>query len=241
MTQRLDKAVADKLNTTRSNAKQLIKKGEVCVNSKIVLSPDFKCGGGDLISVSGKILSNEEFIYIMMNKPKGVISASDGKGEKTVVDILPDEMKQRNLFPAGRLDKNTTGFMLITNNGEFAHEILSPKRHIKKTYIALLDKPLDKGVIMDFESGMTLGEEKLLPAKLTALNDEKTLAKVVISQGIFHQIKRMFKKHGIEVLELKRTKIGALPLDESLREGECRYITQNELEKIKDYNKQEDE
>ena len=231
---RLDKTIADKLNTTRSEAKQLIKKGEVSVNSKTVLSPDFKCCETDEITVSGKTLNTNEFVYIMMNKPKGVICASDGKGEKTVIDLLPEEMKIKNLFPAGRLDKDTTGFVLITNDGEFAHSILSPKKHIEKTYLALLDKPVDKSVIMDFESSMSLGEEKLLPAKLIIENEEKTLARVVIKQGIYHQIKRMFKKHGLEVLELKRTKIGSLPLDENLKEGESRYITQEELKQIKE-------
>ena len=230
---RLDKFTAEKLNITRSAAKSLIKSGEVFVNSKAVTSPDFKCGDDDEITVSGRTLSSEKFVYIMMNKPKGVICASDGRGEKTVIDLLPDDMKQKNLFPAGRLDKDTTGFVLITNDGDFAHSILSPKKHVSKTYLALLDKPVDSGVIMDFESGMSLGEETLLPAKLSAENEEKTLVKVVIKQGIYHQIKRMFEKHSLEVLELKRIKIGALPLDEKLKEGKCRYITQDELNQIK--------
>ena len=207
----------------------MIKGGEVFVNSKAVLSPEFKCDETDEITVSGKMLSAQEFVYIMMNKPKGVICASDGKEEKTVLDLLPEDMRVKNLFPAGRLDKDTTGFVLITNDGEFAHSILSPKKHAPKTYLALLDKPVDKSVIIDFESGMSLGEEKLLPAKLIIENEEKTLAKVVIKQGIYHQIKRMYKKHGIEVKELKRIKIGGLSLDESLSLGESRYISQEEL------------
>ena len=227
--QRLDKTISEKLNITRSEAKQLIKKGQVSVNSMVVSSPELKCGKNDEITVSGKRLSGERFVYIMMNKPKGVICASEDKNDKTVIELLPEDMMIKNLFPAGRLDKDTTGFVLITNDGEFAHNILSPKKHVEKTYIALLDKPLDSGVIMDFEKGMHLGEEKLLPAQLSAENDEKTLARVVIKQGIYHQIKRMFKKHGLEVLELKRTKIGALALDEGLKEGESRYITREEL------------
>ena len=157
--QRLDKIIADKLNITRAQAKQLIKSGEVSFNSQAVLSPDLKCSEEDEISVSGKKISSEKFVYIMMNKPKGVICASEGESEKTVIDLLPEGMRVKGLFPAGRLDKDTTGFVLITNDGEFAHNILSPKKHVKKTYLALLDKPLDKGVIMDFESGMNLGEE----------------------------------------------------------------------------------
>ena len=231
---RLDKLISEKLNITRSEAKKLIKKGEVFVNSSSSVAPEMKCGEEDEITVSGRRLLAEKFVYIMMNKPKGVICASEDESDKTVIDLLPKDMRIKNLFPAGRLDKDTTGFVLITNNGEFAHNILSPKKHVEKTYIALLDKPLDKSVIMDFESGMSLGEEKLLPAKLTAENEDNTLAKIVIKQGIYHQIKRMFKKHGIEVLELKRIKIGSLPLDETLKEGECRYINQEELKLIKE-------
>ena len=230
--QRLDKTVSEKLNITRSETKALIKSGEVKVNSEVITKAEYKCGENDEITVFGKALINDKFVYIMMNKPKGVISASDSEDEKTVIDLLPEDMRIKNLFPAGRLDKDTTGFVLITNDGEFAHSILSPKKHVSKTYLALLDKPLDKGVIMDFESGMTLGEEKLLPAELSAENEEKTLARVVIKQGIYHQIKRMFKKHKIEVLELKRIKIGSLPLDENLKEGESRYITKEELKQI---------
>jgi 16S rRNA pseudouridine516 synthase len=169
----------------------------------------------------------------MMNKPKGVISASNGNGDKTVVDILPDEMKRRGLFPAGRLDKDTTGFMLITDDGEFAHDILSPKNHIDKTYIATLDKPFNFAVKNDFESGMTLNGEKLLKAEVEAIDDDYTKAKVVLKQGLYHQVKRMFKKHGITVLELERTQMGDLPLDKSLKFGECRYLSKDEISLIK--------
>ena len=230
--QRLDKLLSEKLNISRSDAKKLIKKGEVEVNSLSAASPELKVGEEDEITVSGKRISSSEFVYIMMNKPKGVICASEDKSDKTVLDLLPEDIKVKNLFPAGRLDKDTTGFVLITNDGEFSHNILSPKKHVSKTYLALLDKPLDKGVIMDFEKGMSLGEEKLLSALVSARNDEKTLVKVVIKQGIYHQIKRMFKKHGITVLELKRIKIGNLALDEALSEGESRYITEEELKLI---------
>ena len=210
----------------------MIKAGEVTVNGKAVRSSDFKCSDSDIISVNSRNIDYKEFVYIMMNKPKGVISASEGKSEKTVIDILPDEMKRRGLFPAGRLDKDTTGFMLITDDGEFAHSILSPSRHIDKTYIATLDKPFDSDVINDFSSGMALGDERLLKAELGALNDERTLAKVVLRQGLYHQVKRMFKKHGITVTELKRIKMGGLALDETLSEGESRYITADELKLI---------
>ena len=122
--------------------------------------------------------------------------------------------------------------MLITDDGAFAHDILSPSHHIDKTYTAKLDKPFDDDVINDFKSGMTLGGEKLLKAEITPLNDECTIAEVVLRQGLYHQVKRMFKKHGITVVELKRTKMGNLPLDKTLKSGESRYIDENEVKSI---------
>lgn len=228
--QRLDKLISDKLNLTRSRAKALIKSGGVTVNGTAVLSCDYKCRDDDTVSANGKVLDTRQFVYIMMNKPAGVISASDGKGDKTVLDLLPDEMRRKGLFPAGRLDKDTTGFALITDDGNFAHRILSPKSHIPKTYIATLDKPIDDAVIRDFENGMTLGEEMLLPARLIPLSDNT--AEIEIRQGIYHQIKRMFQKHGITVTALTRTKMGALSLDENLEPGACRYLTLAEVDKI---------
>lgn len=169
----------------------------------------------------------------MMNKPKGVISAAKSADDVTVVDILPTEMKRKNLFPAGRLDKDTTGFMLITDDGAFAHDILSPKKHIDKTYIATLDKPFDSETVDDFENGMTLGGEKLLKAHIEAVDGDRRIARVVLKQGLYHQVKRMFKKHSLTVVELHRVAMGNLPLDENLAPGECRYLTKSEIDTIK--------
>ncbi len=229
---RLDKIISTQLNITRSQAKAVIKQGRVQVNGITAKTGDIKCFDDDLIRVDGKSIAYDEFVYIMMNKPKGVVSATYEKNDTTVIDILPEEMKRKWLFPAGRLDKNTTGFMVITDDGEFAHNILSPSHHIDKTYIATLDKPITDEVIKDFESGMLLSGEKLIEASIEAVNDEKTVAKVVLRQGLYHQVKRMFKKHGITVVELKRIKMGNLPLDENLKPGECRYITKEELKQM---------
>lgn len=230
--QRLDKILARELNITRSQAKAFIRQKRVSVNAQPALSADIKCSETDEIFIDGKAIDHNEHIYIMMNKPKGVISASSGNGEKTVVDILPEEFKRKNLFPAGRLDKNTTGFILITDDGTFAHDILSPKKHIDKTYTATLDKPFDENVKADFENGMTL-DRKLLSAEITAIDGDYRKAQVILRQGLYHQVKRMFKKHGINVLELERTAMGSLPLDQSLNYGECRLLTKDELERIK--------
>ena len=234
--ERIDKIISNELNIARSDAKSLIKSGKVFVNGVCEKSSSRKLDEEkDILNVCGKVVQYRKFVYIMMHKPKGVISSTDGRktNEKTVVDILPEAMKRKNLFPAGRLDKNTTGFVLITDDGEFAHKILSPKNHIPKTYIATLDKSFDADMIKAFAEGVTIGEDECLPAVLEAVNGDYKTAKVIIKQGMYHQIKRMFKKFGIEVVELKRIKMGKLALDEELDEGECRFLDEFELELIK--------
>lgn len=233
--ERADKIIARELNIGRSEARSLIKQGRVLMNGLPVKSYDEKFAEGrDTLTVDGRELQIRKFVYIMMNKPKGVISSTDGRktAEKTVIDILPADMKRKNLFPAGRLDKNTTGFMLITDDGEFAHRILSPKNHISKTYIADLDKPFTDETVKNFENGVTIGEDECLPALLEAAHGDRKTARVTIKQGMYHQIKRMFKKYSIEVLELKRIKMGGLYLDENLAPGECRYLDENEVKLI---------
>lgn len=218
--ERIDKILSRELNITRSQSKTLLRSGRVALDAKVITSGDLKCPDGCAISVDGELISNNKYVYIMMNKPKGVISAAKSADDVTVVDILPQEMKRKNLFPAGRLDKDTTGFMLITDDGAFAHDILSPKKHIDKTYIATLDKPFDSSVTADFENGMTL-------------NGDYHIARVVLKQGLYHQVKRMFKKHSITVVELHRVAMGNLPLDENLAPGECRYLTNDEINAVK--------
>ncbi len=210
----------------------MLKKGRVSVNGTVIKTADTKCADSDIVTVDGEQIAYSKFVYIMMNKPQGVISASDGKGEKTVVDLLPDSMKRRGLFPAGRLDKDTTGFVLITDDGDFAHSILSPSRHIDKTYVACLDNPITLQLIEDFRGGMELNGEKLLEAEVTPIDGDLTVCKVVLRQGLYHQVKRMFKKHGITVTALDRVKMGNLSLDSSLKPGESRYLTTEELDLI---------
>ena len=231
--ERIDKILSRELNITRSQSKTLLRSGRVALDGKVTTSGDLKCPDGCAISVDGELISNNKYVYIMMNNPKGVISAAKSADDVTVVDILPQEMKRKNLFPAGRLDKDTTGFMLITDDGEFAHDILSPKKHIDKTYIATLDKPFDSSVTADFENGMTLNGEKLLKAHIEPVNGDYHIARVVLKQGLYHQVKRMFKKHSITVVELHRVAMGNLPLDENLAPGKCRYLTNDEINAVK--------
>lgn len=235
--ERIDKIISSQLNITRNEARTLIKSKKVLLNGAPVKSSDEKADTEiDVIKVNGKEIAFKKYVYIMMNKPKGVISSTDGRktNEKTVVDILPDDMKRKNLFPAGRLDKDTTGFVLITDDGGFAHRILSPKSHIPKTYIAHLDKPFDDIVAKEFEIGVEIGGDVCMPAEIYAKDGDFSTAVVTIRQGMYHQIKRMFKKFGITVLELKRIKMGSLELDKNLAAGQCRYIENEEMHKFFD-------
>ncbi|MEE0982349.1 MAG: 16S rRNA pseudouridine(516) synthase, partial [Acutalibacteraceae bacterium] len=173
----------------------------------------------------------EKFVYLMLNKPKGVVSATNDRSQKTVVDLVPDELKKRNLFPAGRLDMTTTGFVLITDDGDFAHRILSPKNHIEKTYEARLAESVTEEQLRMVADGIVLKDgTECLPAKLKILEGgDNPLVEIKICEGKYHQIKRMFAAAGNGVIELKRTKMGNLSLDEDLAEGECRRLNEAEV------------
>ena len=233
--ERLDKLIASQGLLSRSDVKNMVKKGEVSVNGTVVKDSSLKVSYNDDIKIKGECLSQTEYIYIMLNKPKGVVSASEDKRDKTVVDILPDELKRKNLFPAGRLDKDTTGFSLITNDGDFAHRILSPAKHVDKTYIATVSDRIDFAKAKKaFADGVVLGDGTvLLSAHLELIDDnENQVFKVIIKEGKYHQIKRMFASLGTNVIELKRISIGGLVLDPALSEGEARVITEKELNMI---------
>ena len=175
----------------------------------------------DTVAVQGKELSLSMHIYLMLNKPKGVVSASEDKKLPTVVDLIPKELWRKGLFPAGRLDKDTTGFVLITDDGEFAHDILSPKKHISKTYHALVNGTITDEMVEGFAKGVTIGEDFTLPASLKKISSEEQgdWGEVILKEGMYHQIKRMFGAYGLKVLELKRVQMGKLPLDPNLEEG----------------------
>lgn len=213
----------------------MIKKGLVKVNGISVRDRGAKIDDEtDSVSVNGETLKNERFVYLMLNKPKGVVSATNDPKTKTVIDLVPDEYRGRNLFPAGRLDITTTGFVLITDDGDFAHRILSPKNHIEKTYEARLAEGVSERQLDEVARGITLKDgTECLPAKLCVLDQgENPLVEIKICEGKYHQIKRMFAAAGNGVIELKRTKMGGLPLDSSLNEGECRPLTPKEVELV---------
>ena len=232
MLQRLDKLISSQGTYTRKQAQQFIKDGLVKVDGVTVRDRGFHIDPEvSEVMLEGKAFTVERFVYLMLNKPKGVVSATNDKTQKTVIDLVPDELKKRNLFPAGRLDMTTTGFVLITDDGDFAHRILSPKNHIEKTYEARLAERTDEEQMHTVANGIVLGDgTECLPAKLRLLEDgENPLVEIKICEGKYHQIKRMFAAAGNGVIELKRTRMGNLSLDENLPEGECRRLTKDEV------------
>ncbi|MBO5420746.1 MAG: rRNA pseudouridine synthase [Clostridia bacterium] len=235
MQQRLDKLISSQGSYTRKQAQQLIKDGLVKVDGIIVRDRGFHIDPEvNAVTVDGKEFTVEKFVYLMLNKPKGVVSATNDRSQKTVVDLVPDELKKRNLFPAGRLDMTTTGFVLITDDGDFAHRILSPKNHIEKTYEARLAESVTEEQLDMVAQGIVLKDgTECLPAKLRVVEDgANPLVEIKICEGKYHQIKRMFAAAGNGVVELKRTKMGNLDLDETLAEGECRRLTEKEVMQI---------
>lgn len=235
MLQRLDKLIASQGRFSRREVQELIKNGAVKVNGITVRDRGAKSDDEkDIICVNGEQLDFQRFVYIMLNKPKGVVSATNDKNEKTVIDLVPKEFKGRNLFPAGRLDITTTGFVLVTDDGDFAHRILSPKNHIEKTYEARLAESVTEGQLEAVRNGIELKDgTKCLPAKVTVLADgEKPLVEIKICEGKYHQIKRMFAAAGNGVIELKRTKMGGVELDNNLSEGEFRPLTPDEVKLV---------
>ena len=229
---RLDKLLAHSGYGSRKEVKELIRKGQVSVNEVIVKDDDFKVDEvNDEVIVEGIIVDYQKFIYIMMNKPDGVLSATYDPKDPIVLDLIED-VPTRGLFPVGRLDKDSEGLLLITNDGKLAHELLSPKKHVDKVYYIEYSGELDKDVESKFNEGVILEDGyKCLPGKIELLEDNK--AYVTISEGKFHQVKRMINMCNGEVTYLKRVKFGPLDLDESLNEGEYRFLSNLELDSLK--------
>lgn len=232
--ERLDKIIASQGRFSRSEVKKLVKEGRVTLDGRAVKSSDVKADPDlSVICIDGENISYKKHIYLMLNKPKGVISATDDKSQKTVIDLVPEELFRQGLFPAGRLDADTTGFVLITDDGDFAHRILSPKNHILKTYHAILQRSVTDEDINAFKEGIELKDGTLcLEAQVRMIENEPPTAEIKIHEGKYHQVKRMFAALDNKVLELRRTKMGGLSLDKALSEGQCREITDEELRMI---------
>ena len=230
---RLDKYLCETGFGTRSQVKDLLKKGQVMVNGEVVKKPELKINETtDQILCQGEKASYQKNIYLMLHKPAGVVSATEDNREKTVLDLVRPEDRKNGLFPVGRLDKDTEGLLLLTDDGELAHRLLSPKKHVDKTYYAKIDGQVTEEHVKQFREGLDIGDEKkTLPAVLTILlSGPVSEIEVTIHEGRFHQIKRMFEAVGCKVTYLKRLSMGSLVLDETLPPEEYRPLTEAELE-----------
>lgn len=243
---RLDKFLADMQVGTRSQVKEYVRKGRIKVDGEVVNKSDIKIDEkSQNVSFDGQQIGYVEYEYYMLNKPAGVLSATTDKKAKTVVDLI--DSARKDLFPVGRLDKDTEGLLLITNDGKLAHELLSPKKHVDKTYLAHIKGHLPEDAVEKFKEGLELEDFTTMPAVLEILGtlegesgysgkdiadanremgEEVTTVKVTIQEGKFHQVKRMFAAVGCEVVYLKRISMGALVLDEGLKPGEYRKLSE---------------
>lgn len=227
---RLDKYLADMGAGTRSEVKSYVRKGRVKINGQVVKAPETKISAEDTVTLDEQIISYVKTEYFMLNKPSGVVSATRDKFTSTVVDLI-EEGKRKDLFPVGRLDKDTEGLLLITNDGELAHRLLSPKKHVEKQYFARVTGRVGEEDMEKFRSGIALEDFTALPAELKLISSDEETSEVLVTiyEGKFHQIKRMFEAVGKTVLYLKRLRMGKLVLDEALKPGEYRELTQEEL------------
>lgn len=230
---RLDKFLAEMGKGTRSEVKKYIRDGRVSVDGVIQLRPETKVYKGQEIRMDGQALLYESFKYYLMNKPAGLISATEDERQQTVIDLISDRGR-RNLFPVGRLDKDTTGLLLITDDGVLAHRLLSPRKHVAKVYRALVAGNLDQTDIQRFREGISVEEDwTTLPAELNILKaGRESLAEITIYEGKFHQIKRMFAAIGKPVLSLERIAMGPLRLPDDLGAGQYRPLTDTEYEAL---------
>ncbi|MCL2574596.1 MAG: rRNA pseudouridine synthase [Defluviitaleaceae bacterium] len=226
---RIDKLVSQYGFGSRKEAKAIFKLGVVTVDGEVVTNPQMRVDPEiSEVYVGDVLIEYEKYIYVMMNKPDGVISASYDEEEETVCDLLDESHQWHNLFPVGRLDKDTTGLIILTNDGGFAHRALSPKKHVEKVYVAKVDRELVEKDIKAFALGITLDDGyKTLPAVLEPMGELQ--ARVIIKEGKFHQVKRMFEAIGASVTSLKRVTFAGIELDNDLTEGEFRRLNENEM------------
>lgn len=232
--ERLDKFLVSQNIGSRKEAARLVRGGAVTVNGQTAKDPAQKLDPAlDRVAVNGREVAYRKHLYIMMNKPAGVLSATEDKHAPTVLDLLPPDLQRRGLFPAGRLDKDTTGLLLITDDGDFAHRMLVPKSHVYKRYQAVTERPVTQEDVEAFAAGIHWGELQFAPARLWSGEEGgRPVALVEIREGKFHQVKRMFEATGNRVLELRRLAVGGLVLDPSLGPGECRLLSEEEAASV---------
>ena len=226
---RLDKFLTVTATATRSESKKAARSGAVTVNGDVVRDTSVQIDEeNDRITFRGVTVVYRKFIYIMMNKPMGYISSTDDPRKKTVLELLPENLRRLGLFPCGRLDIDTTGLLILTNNGQLAHRLLSPKYHVDKTYFFTCSSPVSREQADRLEAGVDIGEKAFTKPAKVALSDDGASGFITISEGKFHQVKRMFFAVGSEITSLRRTEFAKIPLDVSLSEGDFRPLTESE-------------
>lgn len=229
---RLDKLLAARTGMTRSESRKAIAKGRVAVAGAVCRKADAQVDETAALALDGAPLAGayQEYVYIMLNKPAGVVSASRDKRDTTVADLVAAAYPRRQLFPAGRLDKTSTGFVLLTDDGALAHDLLAPAHHVEKVYLVTLDTPLTPEMCAGFAAGVTLADgQTLAPARAEPAEVDPCVVRVTLRQGVYHQIKRMFGVFGAGVNALHRESIGGVALDGALAPGQYRELTQAEL------------
>lgn len=224
---RLDKFIADATAYSRKEIKKLVRYRAVTVNGEVAVNADRQVNAETDVRINGKPVVYRKYIYLMLNKPQGYLSATEDKKYPVVTDLVPENLKHFNVFPVGRLDMDTEGLLLLTNDGQFDHELMSPNRKVPKLYYAELDKPAEAADAEAFRAGMKFQDFTAKPARLEITADPHKVY-IEIAEGKFHQVKRMCGQVGREVTFLKRVKIGELPLDEQLKPGEMRELTPEE-------------
>lgn len=227
---RLDKFLKECGLGSRTEVKKLIKDKKILVNGSIAKNSDLNIDeSNDLITFDSKIIKYQKYYYFLFNKPSGYLSATEDRNQPTILDFFSN-YSHLDLFPVGRLDKDTTGVLIVTNDGELAHRLISPKYHVDKIYLATLDQEVDENIKEEFENGIILDGEKTLPSKFEKLSSN--LCRVTLHQGKYHQVKRMFLHFNLKVIKLHREKFAFLTL-EDLKEGQFRELTKEEVEKLK--------
>ncbi len=227
--ERIDKIISAQTEYSRKDVKKLVFQKRVRLNGELIFKSDIKIDENkDVISIDGKEIDVQKNIYLILNKPEGYISATEDRTQKTVLDLIDEKYSHRELFPAGRLDKDTTGMMIITDDGVFAHNILAPKKHISKTYEVEIDIKVTEEMKQGFENGVELNDGICKKAQLEITGDNTAI--VVLTEGRYHQIKRMFGCFGAKVTKLHRTAMGGLKLPVDLNKGESRELLKEELE-----------
>ena len=233
---RLDKYLAQSGERTRSEAVRAVRAGQVRVNGVIVRDPASKVQDTDAVTLMGETIGDDSLQYFLLYKPSGVLTAARDSRAQTVMDLLPEALSRRKVLPVGRLDKDTTGLLVLTNDGALAHSLLDPKRHVWKRYIATVEGRLTEQDVQAFETGIQLSDFEAKPAGLSILEagDETSVGEVRVREGKFHQVKRMFGARGHEVLALHRAAFGPLTIPEDLQPGDYRKLTEEQVQLLRD-------